>query len=474
MEKISLAILKRYKKTDETKINRELEEALNSLNRKIVVLDDDPTGIQTVHGVSVYTQWDLNAMLSGFREENSMFFILTNSRSFSAEKTIKIHEEIGHTLTQAAAMAGRDYIIISRGDSTLRGHYPQETEALRKSIEASSQKRFDGEVLMPFFMEGGRYTIGNIHYVKEGDYLNPAGQTEFARDKSFGYQSSHVGAYIEEKTKGLFKKEDCTYITLKDLRNGEIDKITRQLTQVKDYNKIVVNAIDYTDVKIFALALIRALAQKKEFIFRSAAALPKILGGVRDTALLTKDQLIPKENQNGGVILIGSHVKKTTQQFEALKNCDKPLEFIEFNQHLVLKENGLKEEVARVVARAEDFIRAGRNVAVYTRRERLDLDTDDKDKQLAVSVQISDAVTSVIGILDVRPNFIIAKGGITSSDVGTKALRVKRALVMGQVRPGIPVWMTGPESKFPQMPYIIFPGNVGEANTLKEIVDLLS
>jgi len=127
-----------------------------------------------------------------------------------------------------------------------------------------------------------------------------------------------------------------------------------------------------------------------------------------------------------------------------------------------------------VIHIAEENIRTGKNVVVYTRRERFDLDTDDKDKQLEVSVKISDAVTSIIGKLQVKPSFIIAKGGITSSDVGTKALRVKKALVMGQIKPGIPVWMTGEDSKFPQMPYIIFPGNVGEVDTLKEIVDLLS
>ena len=65
-------------------------------------------------------------------------------------------------------------------------------------------------------------------------------------------------------------------------------------------------------------------------------------------------------------------------------------------------------------------------------------------------------------------------GGITSSDVGTKALGVKRALVMGQIRPGIPVWKTGPESRFPDTPYVIFPGNVGEDSTLRECVEVLT
>jgi uncharacterized protein YgbK (DUF1537 family) len=73
----------------------------------------------------------------------------------------------------------------------------------------------------------------------------------------------------------------------------------------------------------------------------------------------------------------------------------------------------------------------------------------------------------------VRPGFIIAKGGITASDVGTKALRVRRATVMGQIKPGVPVWMTDSGSKFPHMPYVIFPGNVGETATLREAVENL-
>ena len=89
------------------------------------------------------------------------------------------------------------------------------------------------------------------------------------------------------------------------------------------------------------------------------------------------------------------------------------------------------------------------------------------------SVRISDGVRRLVGNLQVTPSFVIAKGGITSSDVGTKALCVKCANVLGQIRPGIPVWQTGEESKFPQTPYVIFPGNVGEVQTLREAVEIL-
>jgi len=474
MEHLNLDVLKSYPTPDLTKVNALYEEALKKLDKKIVVLDDDPTGVQTVHDIYVYTSWDEETVTKGFMDENSVFFILTNSRGFTSEYTKTVHEEIGRTLEKVSKETGKEYILISRSDSTMRGHYPLETNTLKSTIESISDKKFDGEIISPFFMEGGRYTIGNVHYVKEGDKLVPAGETEFAKDKTFGYKSSHIGEYVEEKTKGEFKAKDTTYITLEELRSLDIDGITEKLMAVENFNKIVVNAIDYLDIKIFTVAYINASLKGKNLMFRSAAAVPKVLGGVKDASLLTKEQLIEVDNKNGGIVLIGSHVNKTTLQFEDLKNTEKPMEFVEFNQHLVLEENGLEKEVERVIHIAEENIRSGKNVVVYTRRERFDLDTDDKDKQLEVSVKISDAVTSIIGKLQVKPSFIIAKGGITSSDVGTKALRVKKALVMGQIKPGIPVWMTGEDSKFPQMPYIIFPGNVGEVDTLKEIVDLLS
>ena len=137
-------------------------------------------------------------------------------------------------------------------------------------------------------------------------------------------------------------------------------------------------------------------------------------------------------------------------------------------------EEAFEKEVQRCLAKEEECIRAGKTVCCYTTRALITADTGDKEDELRLSVRISDAVQSLVGRLTVTPAFVIAKGGITSSDVGTKALAVKRANVLGQIRPGIPVWQTGEESKFPQTPYVIFPGNVGENTTLREAVEVLT
>lgn len=462
-----------FKPIDEALADRLLAEEIRANRKKIVVLDDDPTGVQTVHDISVYTGWDAESLRQGFAEENNLFYILTNSRGFTQEETTAAHKEIAAAVDAAAREAGRESIFISRSDSTLRGHYPLETMLLRDAYEANTGATVDGEILCPFFKEGGRYTIGNVHYVRYGEDLVPANETEFAKDKTFGYKAATMPDYIEEKTKGAFKAADVTCISLEDIHNMDFDKIEAQLMAVKDFNKIIVNAVDYADVKVFCVAMYRAMRKGKVFMFRTAAGIVKVMGGVTDQPLLTREKMVVKETSNGGIIVVGSHTNKTTAQLEALKEMT-DIEFIELDATKVRDEAAFAAEVDRCLAREEACIRVGKTVCCYTTRALITADTGDKEDELRLSVRISDAVQSLVGRLTVTPAFVIAKGGITSSDVGTKALAVRRANVLGQIRPGIPVWQTSEESKFPLTPYVIFPGNVGEVTTLREAVEVLT
>ena len=459
-------------RTDTDKAEALLSQAMEGFHKKLVVLDDDPTGVQTVHDVSVYTDWEEESIRKGFEEKEAMFFILTNSRSFSVEETTKVHQDIAARVAKVARELGQDFMIISRGDSTLRGHYPLETQLLADGLTKNEGVVIDGEIICPFFPEGGRYTMDNIHYVKEQDNLVPAGMTEFARDKTFGYKSSDLTEYVEEKTEGKYHKEDCITISLDELNALDVQGIKDKLMSAQNMAKIIVNAVSYADLKIFCAALVLAMKAGKHYMARTAAAFTKVMGRISDQPLLGRAQL-EGDTKNGGIVLIGSHVKKTTDQLNCLKKLDGQADFMEFQVNTVFEENGLEKEVERTVKAAEEKILSGRTVVIYTSRQLLAPENMTPEEKLQISVKISNAVTSIIGKLSVKPKFIIAKGGITSSDVGTKALRVKKARVMGQVKKGIPVWMTGEESKFPGMPYIIFPGNVGEVSTLKEIVEEL-
>ena len=459
-------------RTDADKAEMLLSQAMEGFHKKLVVLDDDPTGVQTVHDVSVYTDWEEESIRNGFEEKEAMFFILTNSRSFSVEETTKVHQDIAARVAKVARELGQDFMIISRGDSTLRGHYPLETQLLSDGLTKNEGVVIDGEIICPFFPEGGRYTMDNIHYVKEQDNLVPAGMTEFARDKTFGYKSSDLTEYVEEKTEGKYHKEDCITISLDELNALDVQGIKDKLMSAQNMAKIIVNAVSYADLKVFCAALVLAMKAGKHYMARTAAAFTKVMGRISDQPLLGRAQL-EGDTKNGGIVLIGSHVKKTTDQLNCLKELDGQADFMEFQVNTVFEENGLEKAVERTVKAAEEKILSGRTVVIYTSRQLLAPENMTPEEKLHISVKISNAVTSIIGKLSVKPKFIIAKGGITSSDVGTKALRVKKARVMGQVKKGIPVWMTGEESKFPGMPYIIFTGNVGEVSTLKEIVEEL-
>jgi len=473
MEHLNASILSTFPAVDEAAVDALLDRAIAQDKTKLVVLDDDPTGVQTVHDVSVYTDWTAESVRAGFAEENKLFYILTNSRGMTADETAAVHREIAATVAAVSEETGKPYLFLSRSDSTLRGHYPLETELLRVGMEESGLT-VDGEILSPYFREGGRFTIGNIHYVQQGGELVPAAQTEYAKDKTFGYTSSALPDYIEEKTGGAYRAADVTCIGLESLRAMDYDGIEAQLMAVTGFGKVCLNAVDDCDLKVFCVALYRAMAKGKRFLFRTAAGLVKVMGGIGDRPLLTRREMVTRETDMGGVVVVGSHTQKTTAQLnELLKlDCVAP---VAFDSDTVLDgDEAFRAEVERCVRAEEAIIRTGRTAVCYTRRRLLTLENDTKESALVRSVKISDGVQSLVARLGVTPAFVIAKGGITSSDVGTKALAVKRANVMGQIRPGIPVWQTGAESRFPGIPYVIFPGNTGGETTLREAVEILT
>lgn len=437
-------------------------------DRKIVVLDDDPTGTQTVHGVSVYTDWEEETFREAFAREEKMFFVLTNSRSFTEERTREVHRLIAHRLCQAARQSGTDFLVISRGDSTLRGHFPLETETLREVIEAEMGYRFGGEILCPFFPEGNRVTKDDIHYVIDKDRWIPVGESEFAKDATFGYHSSNLREYVEEKTKGKYTADSCISFSVKELQDGNIEALTDKLCMAEDFRKIIVNALDYTMLETFCRAFCEAVQRGHHFLMRTAASFPKVLGEITDMELLTRAQIIEEGNHAGGLIIAGSHVGRTTAQLEKLKSLEGRIRYTEFDAGRVKEAGGLEREADRVAELISEQIAGGNTAVVYT--SRILIRGADEQESLRLSVRISEVFTGIVKKLKCRPAFIIAKGGITSSDVATKSLHIRQAEVMGQIRPGIPVWQSGEESLFPGLPYIIFPGNVGDENTLYDIV----
>ncbi|CAZ97934.1 four-carbon acid sugar kinase family protein [Zobellia galactanivorans] len=441
---------------------RAILKALETSPKSIVVLDDDPTGTQTIYDIPVITEWT-QEILERELVDNRIFFILTNSRSLQAEEANSLAECIGQRLKIAADKLDKSVLVISRSDSTLRGHYPNEVEALVKGLGWKNTK----QLLIPAFFEGGRYTFNDVHYVAEKQHFVPASKTPFAQDNTFGYSSSNLKEYILEKYGPRISPDEIGSISLTDLRASDLTKVQKALTS-KTKTHFVVNATSYSDLQAIALS---CLLHQGHLVFRSAASFVNALGGIAPKKCLEKGEILKNKVSYGALTVVGSYVPKTTAQLNYLKNRSSAL-FLELNANLVFDINAFSAQISDLAEQADKAIDKGQNVVIYT--SRTIVKGADKKESLAIVNEVANGLNSLIRQLRVRPRYILAKGGITSSDIATKGLGVKRAMVLGQVIKGVPVWQLGNESKFPNLPYIVFPGNVGDEKAVAEVIELLN
>lgn len=206
----------------------QIQERIADGGHKLVVLDDDPTGTQTVYDIPVLTEWGVDVLAAELANDLPAFYVLTNSRSLPLLEAKALNAEIAHNLAAASKQVGREFAVVSRSDSTLRGHYPGEVDALTDALG----QEVDACLLIPFFLEGGRYTIDDVHYVAEGDKLIPAAETPFAQDAAFGYRSSNLREWVVEKTDGRIGPEQIRSISLETIRRKGPSGVAIALTEL--------------------------------------------------------------------------------------------------------------------------------------------------------------------------------------------------------------------------------------------------
>jgi uncharacterized protein YgbK (DUF1537 family) len=439
--------------------------ALHARQEKLVVLDDDPTGTQTVHGVPVRTEWSVPSLYAELMDDLPVCFLLTNSRSFPLSQAQALNADIGRSLREAAQQARKRCVVVSRSDSTLRGHFPGEVEALAEALGQD----IDAWLLIPFFQEGGRYTIDDVHYVAEGDTLVPAGETEFARDAAFGYRASNLRQWVEEKTAGRIAAATVVSVSLDDIRCGGPERVTARLIEVPRGGVCVINAASQRDLEVFVLGLLAAEARGKCFLYRTAASFVPVRAGIAPRALLTPDE-VAAPDAAGGLVVVGSHVPRTTSQLEYLLQQPGVLR-VEIEVGALLSDTQRSGAIARVTQEVNTGLQHGQDVVLFTSRQLVT--GADAVSSLSIGQRVSQGLVSVVQALAVRPRYILAKGGITSSDMATQGLGVRRAMVLGQILPGVPVWQLGAETRHPGLGYIVFPGNVGGPEALGQIVTAL-
>lgn len=436
---------------------------------KIIVLDDDPTGSQTVHSCLLLTRWDEETLRLGLTDESPIFFVLTNTRSLPPDQAAKVTKEVCHNFKSAIAAAGiTDFLIVSRSDSTLRGHYPIETDVI-----AAELGPFDAHFLVPAFIEGGRITRDGIHYLIVDGIPIPVHETEFARDSVFGYTYSYLPDYVAEKTQGRIRADQVERFLLNDIRSGtdvagNLSTLAR-LQNLTGNQCVAVDAETQDDLNRFAQDVLTAASQGKRFLFRSAASLLTALAQLPPQPVPPEEMSQYVREGKPGVVLVGSHVKKTTEQLENLLQ-EPDIVGIEVDVAQLL-DNSLEQPHQLLTTILEKVYAAhevGKTPVVYTSRQELVF--ADVQTRLQFGISVSSLLMDIVQGLPSDIGFLISKGGITSNDVLSTGLALTTARLLGQILAGCSIVRTPSDHpQFPDLPVVLFPGNVGDANALTTI-----
>lgn len=454
----------------------QVRQARGSGAPQLIVLDDDPTGTQSVGGLPVLTSWSVEDLVWALETGAAAVYVMTNSRSLAPSTAARRNEEVATNALSAADRLGVQVDFVSRSDSTLRGHYPLEPDTL-STVLAGAGSQVDGVLVVPAFGDAGRITVDSVHYAGSDRHgYVPVGQTEFAKDATFGYRSSNLRDWVQEKTAGRTHRDDVAAIPLDVLRAGP-EAVAEVLTGLRSNQPAVVDIVEETDLRVLALGVLRARQAGKRFLYRVGPPFVRAFIGQDILDPLTSQDVARirtgglGEDAAHGLIVIGSHVDLTTRQLEQLR-AHTQLQEVEIEVSRVLGAHPCAH-LAEVVEQAVAALDSG-HVVVTTSRTLVT--GNDAASSLDIARRVSDAVVDVTRqILARRPlRFVVAKGGITSSDVASKGLSISRATVQGPMLPGIVSLWEPTEGPAQGIPYIVFAGNVGDESSLADVVDKLS
>ena len=426
---------------------------------KIIVLDDDPTGSQTVHSCLLLTRWDEKTIADALVDDAPLFFVLTNTRSMSPPAAAETTRSVCRSIGRALEGFDEPWLVVSRSDSTLRGHYPVETDVIEQELGP-----FDAHFLIPAFFEGGRVTKDATHYVIRDGVEVPAHETEFARDSVFGYSTAFLPDYVEEKTGGRIRSEEVKRF---DPVEPESDVLQR-LRGLSGNACCVVSASRQEELDRFARLVLRVGAEGKRFLFRSAASVLTSFAGLPEQPVAPESMAEYVPEGRPGLVLVGSHVPTSTAQLEHLVGDHGPAAGARRLVPLELEvaalpdtDGSVRRSLSRRLADAHEH---GADVVLYTsRRER---HFDSADERLAFGTEISRVLMRIVRDAPATLGFILSKGGITSNEVLSTGLELDTARVVGQIYPGCSVVMTPASHRFGSIPVVVFPGNVGDRSSM--------
>lgn len=458
---------------------RRVRAARAAAGSRVAVVDDDPTGSQSVHGVDVVLDpASLGDVDDALAAPGAVCFVLTNTRSMAVAEAVAVNDRLGTHLAGADRVAGRSTTVVSRSDSTLRGYVLEETGALDAARARVLGRGYDLVLFCPAFLEAGRVTVAGVHWARVDGRFVPVAETEFARDAAFGYSTSDLRLFLSERGLGERgpggpRQEDVRHLDLDEIRTGGPDRVAELLRAAPAGAFVVVDALTDADLDVVALAVVAVEAEGRAVLVRSGPSFVRALAGIEPLPPLDPARLWPAGRRPGhGLVVVGSHTAATTAQLRAA-GADGALAELELDVAAVLDPDRRDAHVQAVTAAAVAAL-ARSDVAVATSRT---LTADPAGTAvLTVARAVSAALAEVVAaVRAARPAWVVGKGGITSHDVAVSGLGIRRARVLGQVLPGL-ISVLDPVTAPPEvlgMPYVVFAGNVGGPDGLVEVLGLL-
>ena len=416
-----------------------------------IVLDDDPTGVQTLAGVRVLLDWDaqrVGAALVGRRAVH----LITNSRALPPDRVEPLVSDAARVAREAAS----DARVVLRGDSTLRGHLLEEYLGVR-SVVASG--RWPVLLLVPALPAAGRITVDGVHLFVRDGVPTPLHETEYANDGVFAYASARLLDWAEERSDGLFRAGDGAELSLAALRVGGHATVSNALCELGARGRPAAFAPDAEtedDLALIAAGLAAAEAEGCEVIVRCAPAFAGVLAGTtaRERALLPRGKRV--------LVVCGSYVPQTTRQLARLRDTY-PDAVLEADVG-ALVDGDHEAEAGRLCRLTSELLDRTGLAVVATPRERpgtaLSLEAGDR-----VAAGLAGVVTRIVP----HPDVIVAKGGITSAVTLRDGVGAAEAEVVGPVEPGVSRWSARWPGGEP-LDYLVVPGNVGDDELLARLV----
>ena len=444
--------------------------------RKVIVIDDDPTGSQTVHSAPLLLRWDPDSLRRGLRHPSPLLFVLANTRALEPEAARERVREICRGLRlvlselESAGELDR-WLVVSRGDSTLRGHFPLEVDVISEELGP-----FDATLLVPAFLPGGRTTRGGVHYL----HGEPVHTTDFARDRLFGYSNSFLPEWVAEKTGGVIPAEAVERLDLAEL-DGPAEALQARLASFGAQDVVAVDAERPEQLAALGAAVWKvtdpALERPRCLLFQSAASLINGLVPLPPQPLDPAGLAVLRRCGNSAeslpvLVMVGSHVPLADQQLEQLLK-EPACEGIEISVTKLARvlESPMASELIRSLEQSwlgqlQDVLDRGHTPVLHSSRGELMCATDQLRRRFGL--ELTSLMARLAGALAPQLGLIISKGGITTHTMLADGLGLDWVELQGQLLPGLSVVLTPAGSKVPRLPVITFPGNLGDASGLRD------